>query len=59
MKLTATLVNVFAGLLVVGGIFMRIYNLPDDQISLTVSLFGVLIYILAAPEHSSVYRRKW
>ncbi|MDQ4139196.1 MAG: hypothetical protein M3142_01600 [Bacteroidota bacterium] len=57
MKTTSTLINLLAILLVVCGIVMRIYNLPDDQVSLTVSLFGVLIYILAAPEKSKIYRR--
>ncbi|QMU26876.1 hypothetical protein [Adhaeribacter radiodurans] len=57
MKTISTLVNLLAILLIVGGIVMRIYNLPDDQISLTISLFGVLIYILAAPEKTKIYRR--
>lgn len=57
MKRTTTLINVSAGLLVVSGILMRVYNLLDEQVSLTVSLFGVLLYVLAAPEQSPVYRR--
>ncbi|RDC65985.1 hypothetical protein [Adhaeribacter pallidiroseus] len=57
MKLTTTLINVFASLLVVGGILMWVFVLPDKQISLVISLFGILFYVLAAPEQPRVYRR--
>ena len=58
MKLTTTLINVFASLLVIGGILMWVFVLPDEQISLVISLFGILFYVLAAPEQPRVYHHK-
>ena len=50
MKIAFTLVNVAALALVIGGIVMRIYRLPDEQLSLMISLLGLLIYLLAWPK---------
>ena len=57
MKRTSTLIYVLASLLVIGGILMRLYKLPDERESLAISLLGVLIYILAGPEQPRVSHR--
>ncbi|QNF32437.1 hypothetical protein HUW51_06725 [Adhaeribacter swui] len=57
MKLTATLIYLFSGLLVIGGILIWVFILPEEQVCLVTSLFGVLFYVLAAPEQPRIYRR--
>lgn len=58
MKVAFTLVNVVALALVIGGVVMRIYRLPDEQLSLMVSLLGLLIYLLAWPKPRRVPPRR-
>jgi hypothetical protein len=46
MNQQSTFVKVVAFCLIVAGIIMRLYPFPDEQLSLMVSLSGLLLYLL-------------
>ncbi len=57
LKLQANLVKVMALCLIVAGVVMRLYTFPDEQLSLMVSLSGLLLYVLL-PETRQPTRRR-